>query len=172
MEPDPGNLSQIGSIWDQHVWGLPMWAALLIIGILLLVSGLYSASENAYSNCNKYHFQSLANKGNRTSKLITRLVEQFDNTLITILVGNNIIQTLMSFLSAIFFLNICRYYNIEGLEAAISTVVMGVLVYLISDTCPKILSKAIPNKMAVILAYPVAFTEIVLFPIIVWFRAV
>lgn len=160
------------SIWTLSVWGMPLYLAVIIICILLLISGLYSASENAFSNCNKYHFQSLANKGDRTSKLITRLVDHFDNTLITILVGNNIIQTLMSFLSAIIFYNICTAFSIGGLESILSTVVMGVLVYLISDTVPKILSKAMPNKMAKFLAYPICFTEIILFPVIFIFRMV
>ncbi len=153
------------------VWGMPSWCAWLIIAILLIVSGLFSASENAYSNCNKYHFKVLANKGKFIPKLITKLVDKFDNTLITVLVGNNIVQTLMSFLSAILFYNLCKQYNLgDGLEAILSTVVMAFLVYIISDTCPKILSKAIPNRMAYILALPVTITFYLLFPVIMIFK--
>lgn len=155
------------------VWGMPSWVAWLIIAILLLVSGLFSASENAYSNCNKYHFKNLASKGKLTAKLICWLIDKFDNTLITVLVGNNIVQTLMSFLSAILFYNLCAYYGLgSGVEAILSTVVMAFLVYIISDTCPKILSKAIPNRMAYILAYPVGFTFIILWPVIMIFKGI
>lgn len=157
---------------DPTVWGMPMWACWVIIAVLQLVSGLYSASENAFSNCNKYHFKSLAAKGNRTAKLVTRLIDHFDGTLITVLVGNNIIQTLMSFLSAMLFYNICEIYGLgDGVEAILSTVVMAFLIYIVSDTVPKIISKAIPNKMAVFLTYPVIFTEIILFPVIFIFRS-
>ena len=155
------------------VWGMPSWVCWLIIAILLLVSGLFSASENAYSNCNKYHFKSLASKGNVTAKLVTRLIDGFDNTLITVLVGNNIVQTLMSFLSALLFYNLCAKYGLgSGVEAILSTVVMAFLVYIVSDTCPKILSKAIPNRMAVILAYPVTFVYFLLYPIIMIFKGI
>lgn len=155
------------------VWGMPNRVCWIIIAILLLVSGLFSASENAYSNCNKYHFKALANKGNFTAKLITRLVDKFDSTLVTVLVGNNIAQTLMSFLSAILFYNFCKQAGIsDGVEAILSTIVMAALVYIVSDTVPKILSKAIPNRMAIFLAYPVAFTGIILFLPIFIFKGV
>ena len=155
------------------VLGMPTWVCWLIIAILLLVSGLFSASENAYSNCNKYHFKSLANKGNFTAKLVSRLIDKFDNTLITVLVGNNIVQTFMSFLSALLFYNLCLKYNLgDGVEALLSTVVMAFLVYIVSDTVPKILSKAIPNRMAKILAYPVSFVFCLLYPIIMLFKGI
>ena len=152
---------------------MPMWLCWLLIAIMLLVSGLFSASENAYTNCNKYHFQSLANKGNRTAKIITRHVESFDNTLVAVLVGNNIIQTLMSYLSAMLFYNLSKAYGLsEGIESILSTIVMAFLVYIVSDTVPKILSKTMPNRMAVFLAYPVLITEFLLFPIVLLFKGV
>lgn len=155
------------------VWGMPMWACWVLIAVMLLVSGLFSASENSYTNCNKYHFQSLANKGNRTAKIITRHVDNFDNTLVAVLVGNNIVQTLMSYLSAMLFYNICNVYGLsEGLESILSTVVMAFLVYIVSDTVPKILSKSMPNRMAIFLAYPVLITEILLFPVVLLFKGV
>ena len=160
------------AVTDPTVWGMPLWACWVIIAIFLLISGLYSASENAFSNCNKYHFKSLAAKGNKTAKLVIRLVDHFDGTLITVLVGNNIIQTLMSFLSAMLFYNICEIYGLgDGVEAILSTVVMAFLIYIVSDTVPKIISKAMPNKMAVFLTYPVIITEILLFPVIFIFRS-
>ena len=152
---------------------MPMWACWVLIAVMLLVSGLFSASENSYTNCNKYHFQSLANKGNRTAKIITRHVDNFDNTLVAVLVGNNIVQTLMSYLSAMLFYNICNVYGLsEGLESILSTVVMAFLVYIVSDTVPKILSKSMPNRMAIFLAYPVLVTEILLFPVFLLFKGV
>lgn len=155
------------------VWGLPSWACWLIIAIFVLVSGVFSACENAFSNCNKYHFRALANKGNLTAKIIIKLVDKFDNTLVTILVGNNIVQTLMSFLSALLFFNLVKMYNLsDGIESILSTVVMASLVYIVSDTCPKILSKAIPNRLAYILAWPVYITGFILYPVVIIFRGV
>ncbi len=158
---------------NNTVYGMPEYVVWILIAIMLIISGLFSASENTYSNCNKYHFITLSKEGSFTSKLILKLIEKFDNTLITILVGNNIVQTLMSFLSAMLFYNMSINFGwADGVEAIVSTVVMGALVYLVSDTCPKILSKAIPNKMAYVLVYPVTFTYYLLFPIIYLFKGI
>lgn len=148
------------------VLGMPDYVVWILIAIMLLISGLFSASENAYTNCNKYHFQTLADKGHLTAKIIIKLIDKFDSTLVNVLIGNNIVQTLMSYFSATLFLNMSIAYGwADGVEAVLSTVVMAFLVYIISDTCPKILSKAIPNKMAIILAYPVLITSYILLPI-------
>ena len=133
------------------------------------MSGLFSASENSFSNCDKYHFKVEADKGSLTSKIIVRLTERFEDTLVTVLVGNNIVQTLMSSIAAVIFHEVCTEAGMPELEAIFSTVVMGFLVYIVSDTCPKILSKAIPNKMAIILAWPDFLVGIVLYPLIVLF---
>jgi len=167
------NTSVTSEVDYSTVWGLPSWVCWIIIAVLLLVSGMFSACENAYSNCNKYHFQALANKGSKTANIVLKLVNKFDNTLVTILVGNNIVQTLMSFLSAMLFYNLVRAYGLsDGVESILSTVVMAFLVYIISDTCPKILSKAIPNRMATFLAWPTYIFGFILYPIVIIFRGV
>lgn len=158
---------------SNTVFGMNEVTVWILIGILLLISGLYSASENTYTNCNKYHFKTLSKNGSFTAKLILRLIEKFDNTLITILIGNNIIQTLMSFMSAMLFYNMSITFNwSDGVEAIVSTISMAFLIYIVSDTCPKILSKAIPNKMAYVLVYPVTITNIILYPIIMIFKGI
>ena len=70
---------------------MPIWGAILLIAILLLVSALFSASENAFSNCDRFRFKAEAEKGKLTAKVVTYLAERFEGTLVTILVGNNIV---------------------------------------------------------------------------------
>lgn len=154
------------------VFGIPDWLCFILIGIMLLISGLFSASENAFSNCNKYHFKVLAEQGKITSKIIVRLTEKFEDTLVSVLVSNNIVQTLMSFMSATLFYNYLSTTSLANYEAIISTVVMGALVYIVSDTVPKILSKAIPNRMVIILAWPDFILSIILYPIVLIFRLI
>lgn len=173
MDPRSLILTTLTDTSEIKVYGMPIYLVWIIIAVLLLISGLYSASENAYSNCNKYHYKTLANEGSFLAKLIVRLVDKFDNTLITVLVGNNIVQTLMSYLSAMLFYKLSIAYGWgDGVEAILSTVVMAFLVYIVADTCPKILSKAIPNRMAVFLAIPVTITNYILYPVIFIFKCV
>ncbi len=154
-----------------QILGMPMWGAWLVIAILLLVSAIFSASENAFSNCDRFAFKAEAEKGNKTAKIVTFLAERFEGTLVSVLVANNIVQTLMSSISAIIFYNICQAYGLgDAIEAVLSTVVMAFLVYVVSDTVPKILSKAMPNRMASFLAWPDFLVYVLLFPISWVFR--
>lgn len=155
------------------IWGMPDWACWILIVFLLLFSGIFSASENAFTNCNKYHFRAEADKGKRYAKIITHLVDKFDNTLVAILVCLNAFATLVSFLSAMLWYQISVQNNWgDGVEAIVSTVVMGVLVYIVTDTIPKVLSKAIPDQVAILICYPIRFFEIILFPIIMIFKGI
>lgn len=159
------------SIGDASVLGMPVWGAWVLIAVLLIVSGLFSASENAFSNCDRFRFKAEAEKGKLTSKVVTYLAERFEGTLVTILVGNNIVQTLMSTMSAMIFAMICNANGWgDGVESILSTVVMGFLVYIVSDTVPKILSKSMPNRVAAFVAWPDFIVGIVLFPVIWLFR--
>ncbi len=153
------------------VWGMPLWAAWIVIGALLIFTGMFSACENAYSTCNKYHFRAEAEKGKRYAKIITSLVDRFDNSLVAILVTSNTLATLMSFISAMVWLQISKTSGwADGVEAIISTVVMGFLFYVVADTIPKVISRAIPDKIAVLMAYPLRVLQIILFPIIWVFK--
>ncbi len=171
----PSDLSVLTSTTEPltTVWGMPDYVCWIIIAICLLISGIFSASENSFSNCNKYHFKVLADEGKLTAKIIVRLVEKFDNTLVTVLVGNNIVQTFMTYLSAMLFYNLCINYGLgSGVEAILSTVVMALLIYIISDTVPKIISKQIPNKLVYVLAYPIFTIGIILSPISLIFKLI
>ncbi len=148
-----------------------MWMAFLVIAALLLLTGCLSACENAYSTCNKYHFRAEAEKGKRYAKIITSLVDRFDNSLVVILVTSNTLSTLMSFISAMLWLNIAAINGwADGMEAIFSTVVMGFLFYVVADTLPKVISRAIPDKIAVLMAYPLYTLQILLFPIVFVFK--
>lgn len=155
------------------IWGMPQWGVWLLIFVLLLFTGMFSASENAYTNCNKYHFRAEAEKGKLTAKIITHLVDKFDSTLVTILVCSNSVSTLMSYLSALLWYQIATASGwSHGIEALLSTVVMGFLFYVVADTLPKVVSKAIPDQMAVFMAYPLISLEFLLYPITLLFRGI
>lgn len=168
---DSSHILAENTVQEFKVWGMPMWLAFVIIGVLLIFTGMFSACENAYSTCNKYHFRAEAEKGKRIAKIITKLVDEFDDSLVAILVTSNTLSTLMSFISAMLWLNIATKYNwIDGMEAIMSTVVMGFLFYVIADTIPKVISRAIPDKVAIIMAYPLRILQFILFPLIWLFK--
>ena len=70
--------------------------SLIIIatGIILCIvlSGVFSASEMAISSCNRVRMENEAEDGNKAAARVVRLNSDYDNTLSTILLSNNLVN--------------------------------------------------------------------------------
>jgi putative hemolysin len=144
------------------------WYVVLIIAILCIIASfIFTCAENSYSNCNIYHYKVLAEDNNFTAKLVYKMAKNYDDALVTVLVGNNLVQAILSNVSAIFFLYLSGLYNwANGVESIVSTVVVTVALYLLGDYLPKIISKNYPDRLAEIISYPIFVFYIILFPLI------
>ena len=151
---------------------LPIYGAWIIIIVLLFICGLFCASENAFSSSNKYHFRVLSERGSKINRAAEYLIDNFDDTLITVLIGNNAMQFIMSYLITDIFLELSGFDNNwpTGSYSIIATIVMTLLIYVFTDSLFKIISKAIPNKLTYFLCYFNWFFYILLFPIVKLFK--
>ena len=59
--------------------------------LLVACSAFFSASETAISSFNKIRMRSKAEDGNKRAKTALKVAEDFDKTISTILIGNNIV---------------------------------------------------------------------------------
>ncbi len=157
------------TIYDGALFGIPNWISWVLIAVILIICMFLSCSENSFDNCNKYHFKVLADKGNRTAKIVVKLTEKVDNTLVSVLVANNAFQTLMSFIAALLFADIFLSMT-TTVVAIVGTVIMAFIIYVLGDTIPKIVADRIPNTMVMILAWPDYIIGIILYPIHILFR--
>ncbi|MFA6667293.1 MAG: CNNM domain-containing protein [Bacilli bacterium] len=148
------------------------WYLVLVIAILCLVASfIFTCAENSYSNCNIYHYKVLADDNKITAKLVYKMAKNFDDSLVTVLVGNNLAQAILSNVSAIFFLYLSGIYSWgDGVESIVSTIIVTLVLYLFGDFLPKIISKNYPDKMAEFISYPIFVFYIIFFPIIFIFR--
>lgn len=157
----------------NSVLGMPTYICWILIFSLLIFSGFFSASETAFSASNKYLFKVKADEGSKIAKIIYFFIDKFDDTLISILVSYNIIQTLTSFICAMLWLNICERYGIaNGLDAVFSTITISVSAYLLSDVIPKVITIKIPNKMCYVLVFPISIFYVLTYPIALIFKGI
>jgi len=110
---------------------------ILILALLILLSGIFSATETAFSSLNTAKIKYLIDKGNNKAKKTLELHKNFEKTLVTILVGNNVVNILSASLATILFLD---YYQ-NDIAVSLSTVVMTVLVLIFGEIAPKSLAK-------------------------------
>lgn len=152
---------------------LPPILQIVLVLLLLCISFLFAASENSLSNLNIYHYKVLADDGNKKAKLIVKMSSRFDDSLVTVLFGNNLSQVIISNIAAITFLKIGLKNNWpSGVESVVSTIVTTIFLYILIDFLPKVISKKYPNKMAEIIIYPLIIFYYLLFPIVFIFRLI
>lgn len=62
--------------------------------LLLALSALFSASESAFSECNRLRIESAAETGKRSAATALKLLDRFDSTIDAILLGNSLANIL------------------------------------------------------------------------------
>lgn len=153
----------------------PYLRLVIVVSILicLVLSFLFTAAENAFSNCNKYYYKVLGDENNFKAKLIYKMCDKFDDSLITALLGNNLSQTIISYISAFIFLCLANKYNLaSGSESILSTLFLTIILYFFADYLPKIISKVNPNLTCEIVIYPIIIFYYLFLPIILFFKLI
>jgi len=145
------------------------WSNILIIVILILIAAFFSMAETAFSTCNKVRIKLKAEDGNRHAKLAMKVIDNYDKSLVTILIGHNVVNFVASSLATLVAVS---FIANEGVASVVSTVILTILVLFFGEVLPKNIAKANAEKACLILAYPVRFLMIVLFPVSIIFYGI
>ncbi|MFA5421815.1 MAG: CNNM domain-containing protein [Bacilli bacterium] len=149
------------------------WLYLLIILLLLVASGFFSATETAFAAMNQFRMKVKADEGSKTAQLVVKIHEKYDRTLIATLIGNNIVAILASVISTLLFLLYLKNTGVtDEVSSIIATAVTTVIFYLFGDTIPKLIAKAMPDKVAMFVSYIIYGLQILIFPIVLIFQGV
>ena len=145
---------------------------LVIAGIIvcLCLSAFFSASEMAYSSCNSMRLESIKDdkgKGWKKAATAMKIVENFDQALSAILIGNNLVNIAASSMSSVLVIIVMTAAGLNPDNYGwLSTLVITILVIIFGETMPKISAKRNATKIAMRNAPFVNFLMIVFKPII------
>ncbi|MGL4343818.1 MAG: hemolysin family protein [Cellulosilyticaceae bacterium] len=134
---------------------------LSILALLLVGSGFFSASETALMSISKIDARHMVEQNIKGAKLVSKLIEDPNKLLGSILVGNNIVNIGASSLATVLATSI-----FESAGAGIATGVMTILVLIFGEITPKSLSTQNAQKVAVSVAKPIAIVVTVFSPIV------
>ena len=112
--------------------------SILLMLVLVVLSGYFSATETAFSTFNRIRLKSMAEDGNKRAALALKMAEDYDRLLSTILVGNNIVNITLTTVATIFFAKLIME---DDVAAAVSTAVTTVVVLVFGEISPKSLAK-------------------------------
>ncbi len=143
----------------------------IAIIICILLSGFFSGSEMSYSSCNRTRLDNLSEDGDKRAKAAAKIVARFDDTLSTILIGNNLVNIACSSIGTVLVISICELadpsMNADNAPTWISTLVLTILIIIFGETIPKISSKKQANKKALKYAYAIRTLNNLLKPVVV-----
>lgn len=146
---------------------------LQILTIVLCVIGsfFFSASETALACCNRFKMQIKADDGSIPAKIVLKINNKYDRALTSVLIGNNIVAISASMVSTLLFYNLLHSSGLDNtVISLISSIIMSFVVFILGDTLPKTIAKAIPDTLSLIVAPITYFLMIVLFPITILFE--
>lgn len=102
---------------DSHSTGL-----IIALIVLIVLSAYFSATETAFSSLNRIRLKNLADNGNKRAKLAYKLVDNYDELISSVLVGNNIVNISASSLATVLFI---KAFGDNG--PTVSTIAMTII---------------------------------------------
>ncbi len=145
-------------------------SSLIQIGLLIILligSGFFSASETALMSISKIRIRYMEEDGVKGAKLVSKLLEDSNRLLSSILVGNNIVNIAATSISTSLFINL---WGEQGVAAA--TALMTVLVLIFGEITPKTISANNPEKVALLVSKPIKVFMTLLKPIVGVFNVI
>lgn len=151
--------------------GTDSYGLLIVFVVCVVLSAYFSASETAFSTANRIRLKSMAQDGNKKAEKTLKIIDDYDNMISAILIGNNIVNIAAASVATVMFVE-----AFGDLGATLSTAFTTIVVLIFGEITPKSIAKATPEKFTMATANVMSFLMIVFKPLIavfaVWKNAV
>lgn len=159
MEDDPDPLISMLTTFDVTIDPTLMTILIVSIVVLIVLSGFFSACETAFTSANEARLKNIATKKKR-AKYILSLYNKYDQTISTLLIGNNLVNIGASSLGVTLFVGLVG----SGIGEMVSTIVLTVVVLIFGEITPKMIAKRMPEKYLMFFAYPILVIYYIFWP--------
>ena len=137
-----------------------MTGQIIAIVILIFFSAYFSATETAFTSMNRIKLKTMAGDGDDKAQKVLDLGEKYDKLLTTILIGNNVVNITMTAIATVLFVGLMAHNG-----AAVSTIVITVVVLIFGEITPKSIAKEKPEAFAKFSAPFISLCMAILTPI-------
>jgi CBS domain containing-hemolysin-like protein len=136
-----------------------------ILLLLILLSGFFSGVETALFSLSRLRVKHLVRKGVKGARAVEKLKDQPQKLLITILVGNNLVNIAASALATSIIYQISQSYAVS-----ITTGIMTLIILVFGEITPKTLATKHSEQISLIVAKPLQFLQTLMSPVIFLFE--
>lgn len=107
----------------------------IVLVILILLSAYFSGTEISLASVNRIHMMSKASRGEKSAKRVLKILDNFDEALSVLLIGNNIVNIGCATLATVI---ATELWGVKSLP--IATVVTTVVIFIFGEMLPKSLA--------------------------------
>lgn len=105
----------------------------------------------------------------RGAKKALELTTKYDKTLITLLIGNNIVNVLLSTIAVYFFIKLAVDQDYVSL---VSTAVVTITLLIFGEIVPKVIAKEYPEVISCAVSWPIYIIMLILTPFVYFFMGI
>lgn len=134
---------------------------IVMLVILLIGSGFFSASETALMSLSRIRIRHMQEEGVKGAKLVGKLTEDSGKLLSSILVGNNVVNIAATSISTSLFISILGTQGV-----AVATALMTILVLIFGEITPKTIAANNSEKIAILVSKPIKAIILILTPVV------
>jgi len=145
--------------------GLITWGGALVIVLLIGLSGFFSSSEIAMFSLANHRVDALVEDNVPGAETVDELKSDPHRLLVTILVGNNIVNIAMSSIAT----GVLALHLTQGQAVAVATFGITALVLLFGESAPKSYAVENTESWSLSIAKPLKYSEYALLPLVVIF---
>jgi len=138
---------------------------IIILVVLIALSGFFSGSETALFSLSRLRVKHLIRKGNTKFLAVEKLKDRPQRLLITILLGNNIVNIWAAALAT----SIALKFSLSH-AVSITTGIMTFLILVFGEIVPKSFAARFNEQISKTVAKPIIFMQIILLPVIMLFE--
>lgn len=134
---------------------------LIILLLLIILSSFFSGVETALSSVSRAKVRAMEEEGLRHSKTLSKVVEDYDHMLTTILIGNNIVNLSASALATTVTIRI-----FGNMYISVATGILTLLVLIFGEIVPKTYARHNADKLARKFSPIVRFLMVIFHPLV------
>ena len=138
-----------------------------ILALLILLSACFSGVETALMSLNMIKVNSLVKQKKKGSEALHRIKQNPHKLLITILIGNNLVNIGAASFATIVFTDM---FGSSGI--GIATGVMTFLILVFGEITPKTFASQNAERMSLIVARPIEILSIIISPVVKFFELI
>jgi len=139
------------------------WGNIFILFLLILLSGIFSGSETALVSLHAAQVRNLVQTNRKRAKIVEKLKEKPQRLLITILIGNNVVNIGTSVFATVVATEAFGNHVIGWV-----TGILTLLILVFGEIIPKTFSHKHAIEFSLFIAYPIYYLQEMLLPLI-WF---